>query len=319
MSIQTKASSLPDLLSQADHLTTADQNLLSNWCTSTYKSMSQDSLGQRIWQRVVPQQGLQHPFLLQGILALSALELSSAAEPQKAYLLAAETHKAEALRGLPDAADLSSANSSAVFALSVILIIFSFASSRPAASDSASSPLQALCRVFQTTRESAVVLFEALNLVQAQDGDLSPLLRKADSSPPGMPNTSTLAILTLKQANIRLASSSPRDASADMPVYTKTIEQLGICLGKLYDGGEPSLAGFIWILNIPARFLDLLAAREPLAVAIVGQYCVLMHQIRGRWWIGDWGVRLLREVYQLLDHKDRLYIRWALDATGCFD
>lgn len=55
-----------------------DLVLMNNWTASTWKSIidPQDKY-QKLWQTFVPTEAASHPFLMHGILALSALHLAS--------------------------------------------------------------------------------------------------------------------------------------------------------------------------------------------------------------------------------------------------
>lgn len=279
--------------------------------------------------------------LRHGILALSALQLAFTSGTNVSwrewYLKTAQMHQKLAISGLAsDLRNLRQSNSQNMTALSNIMVTYSFASlllegsvldfSRPLTPSSppdhspALSPLEKLCHVFELIKSSIHLQIGNIQLAE-DDGMVDLPVMQESSGPPKskMPNTSTLAIQTLRRINAALATSrtgSPCRQASDINTYNKTIDQLGICLGMLASGCEPMIMVFRWIFSIPEHYLDLLQERQPLALAILAHYCVIMHQLRGRWWMGEWGMSVLKEICLLLGRDGLQSISWAIDATG---
>ncbi|OJJ43218.1 hypothetical protein ASPZODRAFT_136414 [Penicilliopsis zonata CBS 506.65] len=302
-----------DLMASEQKLNLEDLELMMNWCTATYRSLARTSAGERVWQSVVPRESLRNPFLMRGVLALSALHLAFThrGKQQKEYLKTAQAHQTHALGGLTLAGAVSERNCNATFALSSLMIVFSIAFPLLVRPTSTHTSLDDLCRVFSITRRSIKVLIEIIPWVQ--DGEMGSLTTREEDPAPQMPDTSKLAILFLHNLNTTFSNHDPHHETA---VYTETIQILGECLEKLLRGGEPSLIAFRWIHRLPARYLDLLTDRQPLALTILAHYCVILHHLRDRWWMGDWGTRILREISQVLGCQWTQSISWAIDATG---
>ncbi|PWY86924.1 Zn(II)2Cys6 transcription factor [Aspergillus heteromorphus CBS 117.55] len=295
-----------------------DLELMMQWCTTTYRSVSRNSLVEGIWQGVVPREAMRHPFLMHGILALSALHLAFSSPPgptKDDYIRTAQTHQSQAVAGLSKVTgSLDRSNCNAAFALSSIMVVFSFALPITAAR-TATPPagvLDELFEIFRFTRGSVDVQGEIIESVA--DGEFSPLL-EYDNSQPKMPDTSRLAIMSLSRMNATLAG---RDAAHEKDTYDTTIRYLGYSLDKLARGGETMIIAFQWIFQIPPRYLDLLRARQQFALVILAHYAVIIHSLRGHWWMGEWGARLIREIGQHLGADWRDSISWVVDATGCY-
>ncbi|BCR95789.1 uncharacterized protein AKAW2_20729S [Aspergillus luchuensis] len=291
-----------------------DLELMMQWCTTTYRSVSRNTSVEGIWQGVVPREAMRHPFLMHGILALSALDLGfncPSGPPKDYYIRTAQAHQSRAVTGLSKIAGrLDQSNCNAAFALSSIMVVFSFA--LPRTTNKLGDVLNELLNIFRFTRGSVDVQGGIINWVA--DGEFSPLL-ECDTSQPTMPDTSRLAIMSLTRMNADLAS---RDPAHDKDTYDTTIRYLSYSLDKLARGGETMIIAFQWIFQIPPRYLDLLQQRQPFALAILAHYAVIIHSLRGHWWMGEWGARLIREIGQRLgaDWKDS--ISWVVDATGCY-
>jgi hypothetical protein len=86
-----------------------DLELLHHYTTSTYLTLTQDSPEhEHVWQIVVPQLAVKHPFLMHGILASSALHLAHVLpERQQEYTVLAANHESMALPAFRSEAETS--------------------------------------------------------------------------------------------------------------------------------------------------------------------------------------------------------------------
>ncbi|KAI9931437.1 hypothetical protein MW887_010012 [Aspergillus wentii] len=296
----------------AGKLSLEDLELVIQWCTSTYCSISRNSAVERIWQTVVPREAMKHPFLLHGLLALSALHIAfnNEGDERDHYSKIAQSHQIQSLASLKHTAGcVNRTNCEAVFAVSNIVTASFFALPSLRGPVPGGSAIDDLCEVFQSTRESMNLLTEAAQWVE--DTELRPLVK----STPTMPNTSRLAILCLQRLNMTLAS---RDPQHEKDVYDIALQHLASSLETLAQGGEATPVAFLWILRIPSRFIELLRERQPFALVILAHYAVTIHSMRGHWWMGDLGERVLHEIGLHLNAEWRQSIDWVIDATGCY-
>ncbi|KKK13260.1 hypothetical protein AOCH_007479 [Aspergillus ochraceoroseus] len=299
----------------ARELNIQDLELMMQWCTTTYRSVSRNSTVECIWQAVVPREAMRHPFLMHGILALSALHLAVTdnADIKDHYIRTSKDHRNQALLGLTKVSGKSKpSHCNATFTLSNILMIFSFALPEIMEPSPNRCVLDELHQVFQSTRESIDMLVNIIDSVG--NGELRPLLQH-DTSHPRMPDTSRLAIMSLARLNANLAR---QDAHHEKDLYDATIKQLGYSLDKVSQGGETMIVAFQWIFHVPSQYIELFRQREPFALVILAHYAVIIHSLRGHWWMGEWGARLIQEIGQCLDTNWRNSLSWVLDATGCY-
>jgi hypothetical protein len=258
---------------------------------------------------------MRHPFLMHGILALSALHLAvtNQDDMREHYIRASKAHQNQAVVGLSRlAGKLKPSHCNAAFTLSNIMMIFSFALPEIIGQTPGQSPLDDLYEVFLATRESVDVLASTADWIG--DGELKPLLQY-DKAQPKMPDTSRLAIMSLAQMNANLARKDPHH---DKELYDTTIKHLGYSLDKVARGGETIIVAFQWIFQVPSEYMELYRQREPFALVILAHYAVIIHFLRRHWWMGEWGLRLVREIGQHLDANWRNSITWVLDATGYY-
>ena len=296
-----------------------DLELLANWCTTTYRSLTHDRNSEEIWRSNIPQEALRYPFLLDSILAVSALQLAYYSEQDGAQhiklLRTSQTHWIQAHAGLTHQINrvLDRSNCTALFAQCNAQIIFAFTyfqlTARPSASTTA---LDRLCRVFRHVRGPTKVLIDLTDIVR--EGELASPVTPHEQDPK-MPNTSAIAILGLKRLNMSQEHLGLEARQTKM-VYSQAIDQLESCLAYTTRSSDPGIHGLLWILRIPSEYLDLLQNREPFALIILAHYCVIMYHLRKRWWMGDWGVRVLEEICGLLRRDWLATISWAIDVTS---
>ncbi|KAK1143452.1 hypothetical protein N8T08_006780 [Aspergillus melleus] len=302
--------------SPPEDLHTRELELMVQWCTATYRTISRNSAVEWIWHAVVPREAMRYPALMHGIMAVSALHLSfaSSGSTKDLYLRMAIAHHSQAAVGVTSKAASSPnlADCNATFALSTVMIVYSFACARVTGPAKNMPVLDELCRVFRCAQESADVLPALVDRVS--QGELRSLLA-FDNSQPKMPDTSRLAIMSLSRLNASLAA---RDPSHETAMYDTIINYLGDSLDKLARGGEIMVILFYWIFNLPSRYRDLLTEHHPFALVILAHYAVVIHSLRGSWWMGNLGSRLIEQIGQSLGPEWRPAIDWVIDATGCY-
>ncbi|EAW08520.1 uncharacterized protein ACLA_032550 [Aspergillus clavatus NRRL 1] len=298
-----------------DNLNVQDLELMVQWCTNTYRSISYNTEVESVWQTAVTREAMKHPALMHGILALSALHLATmtGGSVTERYSKMATMHQDLALGGFKESfGDLNQSNCKAAFALCSLMTICSLAFPLAADKSDKRTSLEDLCEAFRVAKNSMNVLADIVDLVE--NSELRPLLGKDDSGPK-MPDTSRLAIMSLAMTNSRLAT---RDPSHEKEIYESTIAQLGESLEKLAQGREATVVAFQWMYHIPSTFLDLVRERRPFALVILAHYAVILHFMRSRWWIGEWGSPVIQQIGQHLDSQWQQSISWVVDATGCY-
>lgn len=306
----------------ASSLSANELELLANWCTSTYRTITRRRSSEKVWQVLVPREALLHPPLLDGIFALSALQLAHRTNPdrdrkqRKELLHAAKGYWTRAHAGLepdvdqwkktPTPNDLSAL----LFATCCVQTMSAFAIHR--LGRTSTSFLEELCLMFRQMRGPTEVMGDLIEAVQVSH--MASLIDQDDNIGPTMPNTSALAILAMKRLVARQAYPG-LESQLTKAVYSDAIDQLGACLSYTSQSSDPGLVGFSWILGIPPDFLDYLEDHQPLALIVLAHYCVVMYHLRERWWMGDWGLKVLEEIRARLGRDEVEKISWALDAS----
>ncbi|OJJ50616.1 hypothetical protein ASPZODRAFT_126509 [Penicilliopsis zonata CBS 506.65] len=307
-------------------LTSEDLELFRNWCESTEWSISSPSDAHRsAWHAIIRQQVFEYPILLYSTVALSAMELASGSEVDDHFRIALD-HYSRAIIEFSHTLEKSPTGSNAAFVS--VGILFGFELALLLVGESSESSICSLNdlndQTLQDTLPSLLTAFiGVLETTKGLVGDSS-LIDTVEHSDMGelftqedpdldLPNTSTLTILMLKTINSASARDNP---SHEKEVYDEVIVQLGQSLEKLAKVVDPLFIALRFLLRIPRRFLTLLATRQPLALAILAHYCAVMHHLRDRWWMGDLGARVLKEISHVLGPDMVDSIQWATDIVG---
>ncbi|BCS21802.1 uncharacterized protein APUU_30027A [Aspergillus puulaauensis] len=172
-----------------------------------------------------------------------------------------------------------------------------------------SRTLQELLNIFTTVRALSPSS-KVLDVVEK--GKLKALFSETDPYHQ-LPSTYTLTILAMRNLN---TASAKKDSLHETSVYDDAITKLDRSLEMLSKGGEPTMIALRWMFRVPPRYLELVREKNPLALIVFAHYCAVLHHLRDRWWMGDWGSRLVKEISQLLGPERMGSILWASDIVG---
>ena len=106
-----------------------DLALLHHWTLSTSLSICREASCADLWQRVLPEVGFEHPFVAHALLGLAALHLAhdGSSGADAANVARAAAHYNEAILGFRQAvADITAANSEALFIWSLLSVVYVF-------------------------------------------------------------------------------------------------------------------------------------------------------------------------------------------------
>ncbi|KAL2816593.1 C6 zinc finger domain protein [Aspergillus cavernicola] len=309
----------------AEPLSSEDQPVVYHWCHSTEDSLTPTKSKDRSWQALIRRESSRYLSLHHSTLALSALQLAFTNEvdssKRKGHLQVAHQHYTQAVQTFPTIPNTPTPSAcNAAFSTASILFMCELASSALAGED---SPFAKRSNHQSPTSPSLHKLLELFNNVRAlsstqdmldtvEEGELHDLFTRSDPYHQ-LPSTYTLTILSMRNLNVTTAK---KDASHESAVYDDAIAKLDKSLEMLSKGGDPTMIALRWMFRIPSRFLELVQEKQPLALIIFAHYCAVLHHLRDRWWMGDWGARLVKEISLLLG-PDRIFsILWAADIVG---
>ncbi len=313
--------SAPDLISTktSTDLDIVDLRLMHYFTTVVSYDLSDPSKPEylALWQVHAIKLGFKHDFLLRGILAVSAYHMGAHRPDRKAELdLVASNHQTLALTSFQETlADVNETNCHALFAFSCLIIVMAFASNTKAKpSDFNTEVLQ----WFYLLRGASIVLHMHSEAIKCSF--LKPMLDE-------MAYTDTTAAHTIPDADritdlFRICGVSSHEREVSQ-AYTmaissllSTFTQTSICRSR---GEGIILAGFVWPITLPPKFVDLLSEKQPEALVVLAYYCLIVHWgEQGRhaaWFLKGWGRYMLETVKDLLPESWHEHLGWPDEMT----
>ncbi|KAF1838894.1 hypothetical protein BDW02DRAFT_304511 [Decorospora gaudefroyi] len=310
--VELAHSQSPDLASNGAELPLADLRLLHHWTKSCAKSLHPNhATRSSVWQNEFIELAFEHPFLLRGFLALSAIHQASFLPPteRQGLLHQADSHISRALdtyrKNLTGTPNIELAIP--MFMLSSILLTYNFGSAQL---ERPEDPIGALHHCFMLLQGIKVVVVPHWEQIK----DSSVFAHMTDmASPEALEALDTLAkeenpqeILRLQELTELLLDSQDKEACV---TAINELHETWLRFRHVSpDRDEYSLL-FLWPARLTNRFLDLLAVHNPVTCIITTHFAALLVQCRPVWWAVKWPQWLCAASEQLLTATPDL-IRW---------
>lgn len=290
-----------------------DLELMIQWCNTTFKTLSRSEQTDPIWRNYVPEEALSHPFLMHGILAVSALHLArTGPDPSRrgSYLNRAVAHQNQALALFRDLlGDVNDSNAKAMFAFAGIVVIYSFAFPHTPGVQDPVSCVEDLLQVLVLARGVQQVIYAPRDFRDFLGASsFAPILQVEEIRGP-IPEDASVQLRRLHEANDACAA---RDADHEQEVYERAIVNLEEMLSWCYSGMRANTIAGRWAIRLAPRFMVLLREQEPLALIMLAHYGVLLRYLQHRWCFDEWSVRASKVVWAILDDQWRPLVEWAM-------
>ena len=263
---------------------------------------------QRLWQDNVVRISFQHPFLLRGILAISAAHLAHLNPGNEdIYLLQSSAHIDLALRDLQGQFhDLEDSMVLPLFPFSCLVVIRNFATVKMQdTSDYVEEFLSCVqlvkgVRAVLKVRWDAFLNSELMPLISmgmlpevetemAEFSDLEVNAARAMQEAPEVERTACLTAVRHLQSVYRSVQEFRQDKSTVAILLT-------------------------WPLNVSPDFIDMISKRHPIALIILAHLVVILQSVRNEWWLSGWDAKLLESTIAHLDHEYREWLSWPLSC-----
>ncbi|KAI5235483.1 hypothetical protein E4T47_00034 [Aureobasidium subglaciale] len=279
----------------------SELSLIHNWSTRAYKTLCQHSDEFHLWQIVVPELALRHEYLLNALLALSARQLSiDDLEKGSSWDRAALEYQNKALTGFQlalGAVDLSTCEP--VFACSVLIMVFSMAQSHIQGNNHLSDALVDMLELRQFLIGIGLVQNEYHDYLRLTSFGVlftphTPIqIESEDSTGVPLPDMCRMVESTLEH----LRREIPNNVNAKS--YSDSISGLQETM-QIYCTGGLFSSIMTWPVTLGDNMIHVIENREPLALAILAHYGIIIHLLRDRWWARSSGKRLVRTILPIL-------------------
>lgn len=282
------------------------------WCNSTNQSLTRSGQTDYIWRCCVPEEALSHPFLMHGILALSALHLARTKDDHRGpvYLDTAVSHQTRALAFFRERlSDINESNAKAMFAFASVVVIYALAFPHPPEANDPLACVDDLTQVFVLARGVQQVLRQATSSIVGSDWETILVLGDYNPTPP---EDAQAVLDRLHEANNRC---SEQDPAHDTENHRHTIEMLADMIAALSSGLITVTIACRWAIKLKPPYVDLIRDHDPLALVIVAHYCAVLHSMREVWYVGEWSVRVPKAIWQILDDRWKPLARWPIETV----
>ncbi|KAE8448284.1 hypothetical protein EG329_009715 [Mollisiaceae sp. DMI_Dod_QoI] len=298
-----------------------DAVLLQHYITHTAATIATDPATLKLWQKAVPHLAHSHPFLLHGLLALSALHLAHTTPSDSAlhsqYLLSAITHQETAMPIFRSSiAAVTPETSHAVFIFSHLLVLYCFASESQDERLLILSPTPDLLPIWlQFLRAGCRLLCHVWGDLEA--GPVKALASAWDIPELELDGGRTPFVEDLL-SHIPLSKTEDAWSEDENKVYTDT----AILLGRAFTNRALDIAFTtwdalrIWPMCISKEYMEMLRNQHPGALILLAHYCVLLKNIEGNWYFDGRATGLLRSVLGCLDQKWMKAVKWPIEKIG---
>ena len=271
--------------------------LMHQWTTTTYKSFCGDMEAEyHTWQMIIPREGLQHPFLLDGLLAMASLEIAALQERPNHVdytRMALEYHDSALKSFRQELENMTADKSQASLAFSMLTMVLSLAI--PHFTKSRDEPQSMVKNIIEHFE-----LLQGVGLIVLQYGDAlrdAPILRNIPSfddmqgDPPEASVKSaigTLNALNEARHNNPFRNQSPASKLQSIRYHAacrKAIFHLEELFGKCTKPVHRGLA-LAW-LNLAGRgFVAAVEKADSIALLLLMHWGVLMDRCKdGTWYV----------------------------------
>lgn len=286
--------------------------LIHHYTNFTSKSIIEltlnDGEGVSLWLNHVPQLAFEHDFLLHGLLSVSSLHLALCGQSENITSAIRHHHLGiELFR--PYLSNITADKVGALLAFSCLLALYSFGIHRIVKTQL--SPLAKITEVFNLVRGSGVII-QAGGRWVLEDGPWKPFFQSGDVDfsrelPAEM--EAVLSRLLQRSKDTALYTTSQR------LIYSMAIEVLRRNFVLATSAAHVQLTINLFPVMVQYKFLEFMRLGEPLALAILANYAVVLHWLRSHIWLEGWGQQTINAVGQALPHDWHDCIAWAIQEV----
>ncbi|PIA91883.1 Sterol uptake control protein 2 [Cercospora beticola] len=296
-----------------------DMELLHHYTSIVYSTMTDRADDDHLWQDAVPRLAFSYPFLLHGLLAVSALHRRHESEGSQRQPLmnVARYHQQHALNlYIPMLQNIDEQNCHALFAFSIVTAIICFGM----LSDEEETAPPLVIRVidmFDALSGTAVVAEVAWEWLH--HGPMKVILERTepvrenlDGLEPGLRSSLDLLLDRAETACLENHDPSGLDAATRRKAYHNSIYSLGSIAAPLVFKDRPFGVAMCYPILSGNAYISLLRHRDPLALAILAHYGVVLHQVDYKLWAFEGiGQQLTTIVAKELDDQWLPCLAWA--------
>lgn len=299
-----------------------------HYTVSVASSLTPDVVWQTVLQKRIPEIGMLHPFLMQGLLAISAFHLVIERPKERAEWMAlglkhGMSSSAQFRTLLPT---VNESNCHALFALSIMTCIqaVAFGSFGIQLSPGEILPISDVMDLFNIIRGTGELQMTARDWLMV--GPLSPILSHdgfrcyLDALPTKLPPDSYIKVRFRKLHDmVRTRCPSISDCES-LAGALHTLEIIYDNVAKTTQDDLVANPGivFMWPAMVPPGFKDLLREFHGGALVVYAHFACIADVLKGHglWFCDAWGDRTVRAIAGGIDDEWREWVEWPEAQLG---
>ena len=281
-----------------------------HYTRNTYATLADVETAVPVWQDGFPTEAASHPFLMHGLLSLSALHIGlEDTSKHKTYVEHAMQHYTHALTLYrPELINVTQRNCHALFAFSSIAALISFAISM-ASQHTGTALLQDMHDTFHLLKGVHAVVQVAREWISV--GPLADLVREYVQREVELPAEVQESLRILIEQAETCGESEERISG-----YIAAVEALRAGFKNAVYKPDDRTLSLVWPIMVPRSYIEGLGERRPMALAILAHYAIFLYELRRYWWCGDRGSRLVEAVTGTLSSEWYDTLRWPTRAIS---
>jgi hypothetical protein len=266
------------------------------------------------WRDEIPIMALQFPFLMRGILALSALHLAKNTLDRRTRIRHLRTAAYHQDLAIPEyrstLLDVTKENVVAVMAFSGILTIYSLAAPKDPDRLFAEGPPEWIF----LHRGVGDIPTHWQSWLENTFVDRQTHRRRLQPVNPSL-NPEDYRLHCLEA----LIASLPIEDANEVPAYESALYWLRQAYAHTYNpesmlGGKYAL--LFWIERVPQGYIDLLSLQRPCAMVLLANAAVLMKRASHFWYMEGFAEHTISEAKQMMGLEYLPWIDWPMQACG---
>ena len=270
-----------------------------------------------LWRDHIPQQAIKHPFLMHGILALTALHLAYfQLSTSIQRLQTCDKHQAIALERFRSilSSPVDPKLADARFALAATLAVSSMARSC-AGIDSAALDVNTIAELFISTRGVRDMIHLSAEHIRA--GPLAALLhtrRCPEPTETSLPPSVSAQFEAIQHMLVMygLDPNALHHCQAALLELRGIYETIAYILGT----GNVELGDLSrWQVLVSMEYITLVQAHNPPALIILAHYAATMTVVHTAWYTQVWAERALEGIGDALESSMQYWIRWPMEQV----
>lgn len=295
----------------------AHLELLHHFIAVTSEALGGTATSCQAWKLAIPQIALSHDFLMHSILAVAALHISHLRpEQRRSYWERAAMHQDRALELQQEAlANASRGNADALFAFSLLVIYYAFASPKASGSQDSEQPLAGAIQCISIMCGIRYVMLRIQQWVE--EGPLAQLLSFHPNNMICNHSFSDPDTERYFQKFLVLCSTSSdmnkTHEFEDIEQYAAAASTLRASFLQAESKADSALNTppiWNWACRLAPEFLQRLGKLHPIPLVLVAHWCVILAQIRQYWWIQGWVDHTMGQIKEALPQEYHEWLDW---------